>query len=440
MSPNSPLPDRHSHSLHGSLKFGLLTSLLSVLLAPSPAIAAYLSTWSFDHNRLDFMVDQRIQPVAQLIANPTRLVIDLPGTKLGRSKIEQTIGQTVQSIRIGQLNAQTTRLVVELAPGYTLDPKQLVVRGVSSKHWLVDLPAPQPVASSAASSEPQAVATLPVSDSRFSNALHQPFTWLQTRILALQSDYSDLKTGMFFVDLQTGNYLDFNGDGLFPAASIIKLPILIAFFQDVDAGKINPNEILTMRADLVASGSGDMQDLPVGSRFSALETVTKMITISDNTATNMILDRIGGINVINQRMQSWGLEDTQMHNILPDLSGTNVTTARDLVYLLGLVNQGKLVSAQSRAQVLDILSHTINRSLLVAGLGAGARIAHKTGDIGFAIGDVGLIQMPSGRLYLAAVLLERPYDDPRGRDFIQQISRIVYSYLNDATAAVSPSR
>ncbi|MBD3883101.1 serine hydrolase [Phormidium tenue FACHB-886] len=413
-------------------KFFCLSGLISACLIATPAEAARLQSWNFDstRNQLNIVTDESIQPIVQIIANPSRLVIDLPGTRFGQPRTEQQLGQQIRAVRVGQFNAHATRLVIELAPGYTLDPDQVTVRGESTNRWVVELEV-QPT-SGIQPTEPQAVNTIPVADRRFSEAitLNQPFNWLQQRIFTLESEYPDLDIGMFFLDLETGNYLDLGGDRTFPTASVIKLPILIAFFQDVDAGKIRLDERLTMRSDLVASGSGDLQDRPVGTQLTALETATRMITISDNTATNMILDRMGGIQVLNQRFRSWGLQDTVMNDMLPDLSGTNITTARDLVYLLGLVNQGKLVSSQSQTQAIDILGRTSTRSLLPAGLGAGATIAHKTGDIGFAIGDAGIIQMPNGRQYLGAVLLKRPYNDPRGRDFIRQTSQIIYTYLN----------
>jgi beta-lactamase class A len=197
-----------------------------------------------------------------------------------------------------------------------------------------------------------------------------------------------------------------------------------------------------MRDDLITNGSGEMQDDPVGSRYSARETVTKMITISDNTATNMIIDRLGGIKKLNERFRSWGLKDTRIRNWLADLSGTNTTSSKDMVQLLALLVNDKLMSVSSKTQVLDILRHTTIKTLLPAGLGAGADIANKTGDIGFLIGDAGLITMPSGKRYLAGIFVKRPYDDTRGRDFIRQVSRLVYTYLNQQTAVapVAPMR
>ena len=198
----------------------------------------------------------------------------------------------------------------------------------------------------------------------------------------------------------------------------------------MDAGKIKLNETLVMTRDVVVGGSGELQDLPVGSRFSALETATKMIVISDNTATNMIIKRMGGIQVLNQRFRSWGLSKTAMRNQLPDLRGTNTTTAKEMVHLLTLLDKQKLLSGRSQAQALNILRSVRNRTLLPVGLGPGATIAHKTGDIGFILGDTGIVEMPNGKHYLAAVLVESAYDDPAARDFIQDVSRIVYSYMD----------
>jgi beta-lactamase class A len=359
---------------------------------------------------------------------------------------------------VGQFDADTTRMVIELAPGYTLDPKKVQVRGESPTHWFVQLPTPERLTGNyplqpgslapigQQTSQPQqTIAVAPAPPGQFAGVvpLNTEMLGLQRQVEALMARYNFLQTGMFFLDLDTGNYLDIHGDRVFPAASTIKLPILVAYFQDLDAGKVSLNETLVMRRDLITGGSGEMQDEPVGTKFSARETVVKMITISDNTATNMIIDRLGGIERLNQRFRSWGLKDTVIRNWLADLSGTNTTSSKDMVRLLGLLVDNKLVSPSSREQVLDILRHTTIKSLLPAGLGPGAVIANKTGDIGFLIGDAGLISMPNGKRYLAGIFVRRPYDDTRGRDFIRQVSSLVYNYLNQQTAGapiVSPTR
>lgn len=427
-----------------SIALSCLSGLAGVALLAGSAHADTLQTWRFDarQNRLDFTTDEGVQPTAQLIVNPTRVVIDLPGIRLGRPKVTQAIGGTVQAVRIGQFDAQTTRVVIEFAPGYTVDPQQVKVRGTTPTQWSVQLPASAQAVGSLPPTTPaqtmpaQAVATVSPPGDTIGGLVPsgRSLAWLQQRVSDLRSSYSGLRSGLFILDMDNGNFVDLNGDKVYPTASIIKLPILIAFFQDVDAGKIRLDETLTMTPDVIVGGSGEMQDDPAYSKYSVLTTITNMITISDNTATNMIIKRMGGINVLNQRFRSWGLQQTAIRNWLPDLKGTNTTTAHELVRLLAMLDKQKLLSSRSQAQALDILRRVHNRTLLPVGLGPGATIAHKTGDIGFLLGDAGIIEMPTGKHYLAAVLVESAYDDPAARDFIQDVSRVVYTYMTNATA------
>ncbi|MBW4606333.1 MAG: N-acetylmuramoyl-L-alanine amidase [Hassallia sp. WJT32-NPBG1] len=117
----------------------------SILMLSSPTLAAKLDSWRFDanQNRLEIITTGAVQPQAQLIFNPTRLVIDLPATTFGRPQLRQQVGGAITSIRVGQFDEQTTRIVVELTPGYTLDPKQVKFVGTTASRWTVQIPTPQ---------------------------------------------------------------------------------------------------------------------------------------------------------------------------------------------------------------------------------------------------------------------------------------------------------
>ncbi|UZQ55524.1 class A beta-lactamase-related serine hydrolase [Trichothermofontia sichuanensis B231] len=270
--------------------------------------------------------------------------------------------------------------------------------------------------------------------------LGQEMTVLKQQVQALASTQPDLTPGVFMIDLDTNAYVDLNGSMVFPAASMIKVPILVAFFQDVDAGKIRLDEELPLTEDVVAEGSGDLQYQPIGSKFSALETATLMIVISDNTATNMLIKRLGGKEALNQRFQSWGLSHTVINSPLADLAGTNTTTPKDLVSLMALVNRGDLVSLRSRDRLLDIMRRTETNTLLPQGLGPNATIAHKTGDIASTVGDVGLIDLPDGKRYLATVIVKRPDNDDRAQELIRQISKVAYTaFAQQAAATPTPA-
>jgi beta-lactamase class A len=283
---------------------------------------------------------------------------------------------------------------------------------------------PQPTNSNVGRSQPQPNQTPPVASSNL--YLSQEILPLKNAVQSLATTNPNLTPGVFLVDLDTGNYVDINASTSFPAASTIKVPILIAFFQDVDAGKIRLDEMLTMEQDMIAGGSGNLQYKAAGTKYAALEVATQMITISDNTATNMLIARLGGIDALNQRFRSWGLTTTTLRNQLPDLSGTNTTSPKELGNLMGIVSQGNLVSMPSRDLMLDILRRTQKDSLLPSGLGTGARVYHKTGDIGTMLADAGLIIIPTGKRYIASVMVQRPNNDPRAEKLISSISRAAY--------------
>ncbi len=117
-------------------------SLVGALMIALPSEAARLQSWQFSpqENQLTFTTDDNIQPTAQLLSNPTQLVIDLPGTTLEAAQNQVIEGSAIKEVRAIQLDNETARLVVEYEPGYTVNPSQVQVRGESSRQWTVRLP------------------------------------------------------------------------------------------------------------------------------------------------------------------------------------------------------------------------------------------------------------------------------------------------------------
>jgi N-acetylmuramoyl-L-alanine amidase len=115
-----------------------------------------LVSWRFSSTqpKLAFKTTRNVQPQAQVVANPGRLVIDLPGVRLGRRVAPQTLSGVFRSLRIAQFNPSTTRIVVELVPGYTLDPQRVQLQDVNSRSWTVQLPQPQPIQAGRSPSTP----------------------------------------------------------------------------------------------------------------------------------------------------------------------------------------------------------------------------------------------------------------------------------------------
>lgn len=413
----------------------LAIGLSSLVLVAGQAKASQLQSWYYDssQNQLDLTTTSGIEPKAFLLDNPNRLVIDLPGTNFNSDTVKQSFGKAVKEIRLGKPDSQTTRFVVELAPGYDVTSQNISVKGDSRSHWSFKFNSFNRQSNPIVGENREDIAIKSTDASTFAGVVNlgQEMAGITSQIRTLLASYKSLNPGIFFLDLDTGNYIDINGEKRFAAASTIKFPLLVALFQEIDAGRIKLTDKLVMRRDLKVGESGIMQYKPIGTKFSVLETATLMMTISDNTATNLVLDRLGGAAKVSQRFRSWGLQNTAMRNLLPDIGGTNTTSSKDLVRLAALVSNNRLLSPSSRNQVLGIMRRVKTNSLLPAGIGQGATIAHKTGTLRFIIGDAGIIQMPNGKSYLAGVLVQRPNYDRRAGDFVREVSRRVYNYLDN---------
>ncbi|HEY9876943.1 MAG TPA: N-acetylmuramoyl-L-alanine amidase [Leptolyngbyaceae cyanobacterium] len=119
-----------------------LMGLAGACVVGVPAKAAQLQSWQFDasQNRLTFKTDSSVQPRARLLSNPNRLVVELPGIGFDQAKANQVVGGVVQAVRVEQADSQTTRMVLELSPDYSLTSRQIQVWGITSQQWVVQLP------------------------------------------------------------------------------------------------------------------------------------------------------------------------------------------------------------------------------------------------------------------------------------------------------------
>jgi N-acetylmuramoyl-L-alanine amidase len=123
----------------------ILFSIFSFCLVAVPADAGQLASWKFDaaRNRLDFKTDAGVQPKAVMLFNPTRLVVDLPGITFPKPTVTQRLTGNFRSLRVGQFDGSTTRIVLELQPGYSLNPKRVQFTGENPIEWYVTIPVPE---------------------------------------------------------------------------------------------------------------------------------------------------------------------------------------------------------------------------------------------------------------------------------------------------------
>jgi beta-lactamase class A len=209
------------------------------------------------------------------------------------------------------------------------------------------------------------------------------------RVLDSIADAHHGIVGYSVIDLETGARINRRGDETFPTASLIKVPILVTVFDLVAKGQLSLDDPLTvLRIDQVP-GSGIIQFLHNGTILTVHDAAWLMSTISDNTATNLLLDRII-IRRVWAKMDSLGLQHTRVHSksflrnssVAMDSSvkyGLGVTTPNEMAHLFELMARGKAVNSTADSTMLDILEHNTTDFMLQRYL-VGARAAHKDGE------------------------------------------------------------
>lgn len=252
---------------------------------------------------------------------------------------------------------------------------------------------------------------------------------VEARLNRLMSRYKTISPSVFVCDYETGKYVDIKASEPYPAASIIKIPVLIQLFKSIEANQLTIYDEMNLASYYKAEGSGDLQNKPLGSKYTIDELARVMIQKSDNSATNMLISAIGSMTDVNSGIRDWGLRNTYLNNWLPDIEGTNYSTARDLATMLYNLDNPGFLNINSREYIIDYMSHVENNRLIQAGLDPKALFVHKTGDIGKMLGDAGIVFTPNGKKYIVVILAKRPYNSPLGKDFIQKASKIVYDSI-----------
>ena len=254
-------------------------------------------------------------------------------------------------------------------------------------------------------------------------------TTLENNLRYHAASHPSLKPSIYVWDYESGKFADINAKDVYPTASIIKVPVLIHLFRAIEAGMINLDDKIAMTDYYKSEGSGSLQFKGNNSVYTVDELARVMITESDNSATNMLMDATGGMNAMNQSLRKWGMKNTRVNDWLPDLAGTNVSTAREMATLLYNIDNPNFLTLTSREKMVDYMSHVHNNRLIQAGLPSSAIFIHKTGDIGKMLGDAGIVYTPNGKKYIVVMFVNRPYNSPEGKDFIVSASSLIYNYM-----------
>ncbi len=252
----------------------------------------------------------------------------------------------------------------------------------------------------------------------------------------------DVTIGFAYRDLGTGATLFRNEEEIFHAASTMKVPVMMALFQAVDAGELRLTEPLAVRnrfqsivdgspfsLDPKEDGDPDLYQAEGGSR-PLEELIRRMIVRSSNLATNLLIERIGASRA-SDMMRGLGAYRIQVLRGVEDEKAfaaglNNKVTARDLEIALTAIAGGDAFSPASREKMIGILKAQEFNEKIPAYLPKGTVVAHKTGDITGIHHDAAIVYPPGGAPYVLVVLTRGYADETQANQVIAEISRVVW--------------
>lgn len=249
--------------------------------------------------------------------------------------------------------------------------------------------------------------------------------------------------GLAVKDLKNGNTFFINENEIFPQASSIKIAILLEVFKQVEEGKLSPVEFINLKKEMKAGGSGILQYLGEPSlSLSIKDLCTLMIVLSDNTATNILIDLVG-MDSVNKRMESAGLKFTRLNRKMMDLRAVlenreNVSTPLEMMTLLEKIWKGDGIKEPFRTEIFKILSIP-KESYLKKGIESSVPIASKPGSLPGVRCESGIVLLKK-RPYIICVMTTYLKNDEDGEMTISEISRIFYEYFSRLESSSSFGR
>jgi len=282
--------------------------------------------------------------------------------------------------------------------------------------------------------------------------------------LASLADLYGGRIGIAAKNLSTGEMLALNADAKFPTASAIKLPVMVEYFYQVAEGRLRPEQQVVLADSNKWGGSGVLQYFRGESKLKLADAVTLMIILSDNTATNLVIDALGpalpaSLQAVNRRMEGLGLKNTRLLNKVMSWAtktdspeslryGIGVSTPADMVLLLEKMARGELVNRQASEEMIDILARQQYNSMLPRYLPfedvQDLRVAHKTGSVTETRVDAGLV-LSSRCRYAVAIFADLSRDhretvDNRAAVAVARASRLIWNYFAADSGMVPPAR
>ena len=266
------------------------------------------------------------------------------------------------------------------------------------------------------------------------NTAKQQLLWQKLESTINDVDHNlDGVLGVAILDLSNGKKLLLHADEVFPQASSIKIAVLAELYHQSQAGKLKLTDPYTVQAADLVPDSDIMSGLTPGvTRITLRDLATMMVAVSDNSATNVLIDRVG-MESVNELMDSLGLTHTRLRRKMMDLQAAgagreNISTAAEMMALLEDLYRGKVLNQEMTNDFFKMLS-THKRSFIPRDLPEGLKIANKPGELEGVRNDSGVVFVEN-RPYVICVMTTYLRQERDGEEAIARISAAAYRMFN----------
>ena len=239
----------------------------------------------------------------------------------------------------------------------------------------------------------------------------------QTLPPGVQAVVSQFKGQLYFAakNLKTGEIIQYRADDRVQTASVVKVPILVELFSQAREQRFMLDEVVSVSAVNKVEGSGILRDMGTGLHLTLRDVATLMIVLSDNTATNMLIDRLG-VAAVNARMRQAGLQQTTLYKkvfkpateVIPEEQkkwGLGVTTPREMLQLMEKIYRKEIAGAAGCDEMIAIMKQQRDRDQIPRYLvGSGwekVQVANNTGALDRVRNDVAIVFLPDGDFVLS---------------------------------------
>ncbi|HET6175305.1 MAG TPA: serine hydrolase [Candidatus Sulfotelmatobacter sp.] len=256
-------------------------------------------------------------------------------------------------------------------------------------------------------------------------------------------DHLDGVMGVAIEDLSTGDHFLLHEDEVFAQASSIKITVLANLYLQAQQGKLKLTDLYTVQASDLVPDSDIMNGLTPGvTRITLRDLATMMVAVSDNSATNVLIDRVGMENV-NAMLDSLSITHTRLRRKMMDLEAAkqgreNISTPREMMTLLDAIYHGKLLNKESTADFFKMLS-TNKDSWIPRDLPAGLKVANKPGALEAVRNDSGIVFV-EGRPYVICVMTSFLRNEREGEEAISKVSLAAWQMFDRLSRATEYGR